>query len=476
MYKLSARSLAACYRSAANFSSAIVCDIGLQERFFFRMAPVLSWDGKCIRGINTSRQSMPREGACEHFEMAPDVFQTSCASSRSRFAAPEWATPNVVFLGWPTRRDVWRCGDENRFGRDKLAGPARAAMAALARAVCKYAKVCILSTFEHGAYDDAVREFSNDAPSIVVRCIQMDDCWIRDTGPIFVKQSITSENSTPSMRQSLMTVSFDFNAWGGHVDGCYSDFENDRLVGRALSKCIGLECLRSNLVLEGGSITCDGRGTVITTAECLLDGYRNPNVDAQQIESELRDKLGARVVIWLPFGAARDSDTNGHVDNMCIFVGPAAVILHWSEEADDPEQHSRSIAALEVLEKSVDADGNSIRVYKVHAPRTAIVRSAQEAAGIQSVTGSSSIGDSFAKQRLPGEQVAASYVNLLMLGNTVIVPQFGASAADDARALEEVANATGSGATRVVGVDAREFVLAGGGIHCLSLAKPEVIN
>lgn len=402
--------------------------------------------------------------------MPSTVSQISTPQTHFSVAVPEWATPDVVFLGWPTRQDVWRSDCSENLGRVRPAGPARAAMAALARTASKYVKVCILSTPDNGAYEDASKEFAADAPRIMVHCVQMDDCWIRDTGPVFTKQhSLTLQGHVPA--PSTLAVSFEFNAWGGNVDGCYNNYERDRSVGRSIADVCGLECLRSDMVLEGGSISCDGRGTVITTMECLLDGYRNPGSDKKTIECRLGETIGARKVIWLPFGAARDTDTNGHVDNMCLFVAPATVLLHWSEMQDDPEQYSRSVAALQVLKCSVDAEGNQFKIYKLHAPRLPVIRTDEEAAGVLREPCETGV-DSFTKKRLSGERVAASYVNLLILQNVIIVPQFLVNADDDARALHEVREAVKEASVSVVGVPAREFVLGGGGIHCLSLSKP----
>jgi agmatine deiminase len=371
---------------------------------------------------------------------------------------PDWAPSHTVYIGWPARKDVWREG----------ARPARAAIAVLARAVANFAPVCIVSTKDAGSYAEAVQEFKADRANIRVEAVEMDDCWIRDTGPVYASAKSTAAASSSNDTQDLAVVgvSFDFNAWGGSADGCYGNFERDRRVGPAIAALGKVPCESSSVVLEGGSISCDGNGTIITTTECLLHGNRNRGATADLMEMILRDTLGARKVVWLPFGAARDSDTNGHVDNMCVFVGPSTVLLHWADKAVDAEQHRRSVAALRVLKVTTDADGNRFVIHKVHAPSSPIVRTEHEAAGV--VTGQ---GGAWAKPRAAGEQLAASYVNALFVDKVVIIPAFGVNPADDILAENEIQAAVGP-SRKVIPVPAREFVLGGGGIHCLTVSQP----
>jgi agmatine deiminase len=344
-----------------------------------------------------------------------------------------------------------------------------------------HVNVVVVADGRRGAYAAAVKEFCREAeagrPAVEVLSVDMDDCWLRDTGPVYTFCAPAGEGRGGS---SVVAVSFDFNSWGGAAGGCYSDYERDRRVGGALARFGGLECARPPLVLEGGSISCDGRGTLLTTEECLLRGNRNAGATRESLEAALRDAVGATRVIWLPDGVAGDDDTNGHVDNMCVFVASGRVILHWAEAADDAEQHARSAAALAVLETSTDADGMRIRVHKVHAPTVAVVRSAEEAGGVEAGGDGGGGGGDWvvAKARSAGEKLAASYINLVFAGDAVLTPAFGVCAADDERAVAEIQAAvagtrTASGLPRkVIGVPSREIMLAGGGVHCLTVSEP----
>lgn len=385
----------------------------------------------------------------------------AASAPAARAAAADWAPAARLFVGVPARGDVWRCGG----------APARHALRALVAAAAPAVPVALVADAAEGdggggvlaaeEAEAAAAEARAAGGRAAVVCVAMDDCWLRDTGPVYCRG-----------RAGVEAVSFNFNAWGGAVDGCYSEFGRDRGVGRALASEGGVRCVRRELVLEGGSISCDGEGTLITTEECLLHGHRNAGVTKHALETEFRDVLGVTAVLWLPFGVARDSDTSGHVDNMCVFVGPGHVALHWAHAADDAEQHRRSAAALRVLESATDARGRALTVHLVHAPRVPVVRSADEAAG---VAGGSCAA---AKPRRAGERLAASYVNFVFAGDAVLVPSFGVSASDDARALREVGAAVRLAHKHVgrrfevAAVPAREFVLAGGGLHCMTVAEP----
>ncbi len=121
----------------------------------------------------------------------------------------------------------------------------------------------------------------------------------------------------------------------------------------------GMDRYDAPLILEGGSIHVDGEGTCLTTAECLLNENRNPHLSKEQIEAHLRDYLGVQSFIWLDEGVYMD-ETDGHIDNMCCFVRPGEVALHWTDDETDP-QYARSVAALKVLEAAVDAKGRKLK-------------------------------------------------------------------------------------------------------------------
>lgn len=277
-----------------------------------------------------------------------------------------------------------------------------------------------------------------------------DDCWLRDTGPVFVRSK---------KNNCLYGIDFAFNAWGGPIDGCYSNWEHDSLVASKLLELLRIPRIESSLVLEGGSVTFDGCGTIIATEECLLNSNRNPLLSRKEIEEQLRYFLGAKKIIWLPFGVYGDVDTNGHVDNLCLFVGPSKVILHWTDDIDDP-QYSRSKAALDILESEVDAEGHKFQVHKLHKP-SPMFRTKEDIEGLYS-------NPNCCVARKIGEVLPASYVNLYIANRAVIVPSFEDKFdVENRQVLERIFPER-----EIVMIPAREILLGGGGIHCITCEVP----
>lgn len=344
----------------------------------------------------------------------------------------EWAHHAGCWLVWPERPDNWRLG----------AKPAQAAFTAVAAAIAETEQVTVAVSARQ--YDNARSQLPDH-----VRVVEMsnDDSWMRDIGPTFVV------NDAGEVRG----VDWDFNAWGGLVDGLYFPWAADDAVARKVCEVEGVARYKAPLVLEGGSIDVDGEGTVLVTAECLLSEGRNPDLTKEEIEQHLRDYLGAEVVVWLPYGVYVD-ETNGHVDNFCRFVRPGVVMLTWTDDEADP-QYERSLAALRVLEETRDAKGRTFEVVKIHQPGPIFI-TAEEAAGVDAVEGT--------LPREEGDRLAGSYVNSYIGNDLVVLPVF-----DDPHDDAAVAAYTELFAPRrIVTVPGREILLGGGNVHCITQQQP----
>jgi agmatine deiminase len=252
-------------------------------------------------------------------------------------------------------------------------------------------------------------------------------------------------------------VDWEFNAWGGLEDGLYFPWVNDDLVAAKVCELEGVARYRAPFVLEGGSVHVDGEGTCITTEECLLNPNRNPSLTRADIESYLRAYLGVDTVIWLPRGVFGD-ETNGHVDNLVCFSRPGRVLLTWSERAGDP-QSEISEEAQRVLASTRDARGRSLEVVLLPSPDLPSI-TAEEASGIQP--------SEQARPRLAGDHLAGSYVNFFV-GNSVVVYPLLDGRYDDAVA-DILANEFPD--RRIEGIPAREILLGGGNIHCITQQVP----
>ena len=344
----------------------------------------------------------------------------------------EWAHHSGCWLVWPERPDNWRLGGK----------PAQAAFTRVATAIAETETVTVAVS---------ARQYGNarsDLPEHI-RVVEMsnDDSWMRDIGPTFV---VNDEGD-------VRGVAWDFNAWGGLVDGLYFPWAADDAVAGKVLEIDGVDRYKAPFVLEGGSIDVDGEGTVLVTEECLLSAGRNPGLTREDIEGLLRDHLGVEVVVWLPFGVFLD-ETNGHVDNFCRFVEPGKVILTWTDDPADP-QYERSMAALAVLEATRDAHGRTIEVVKIHQPGPIFITD-EESRGIDSIEGT--------LPREVGDRLAGSYVNSYIGNDVVVLPVF-----DDPHDDKAVAAYTNLFAPRrVATVPGREILLGGGNVHCITQQEP----
>lgn len=344
----------------------------------------------------------------------------------------EFEPHSGCWMAWPERPDNWRLH----------AKPAQSAYASVAEAINATEPVTM-------AVSDAEFEHCRAALSPSVRVVEVstDDAWMRDMGPTFVVNG----------GGSLRGVDWRFNAWGGLEGGLYSPWDRDERAARKVLEIEGSDRYRAPIVLEGGSIHVDGQGTVITTEECLLSPNRNPGLAREQIEQVLYDYLAAERVIWLGRGLYND-ETDGHVDNLACFVEPGVVLLTWTDVQSDPT-YAISRDALARLERSTDARGRTLEVIRILAPGPLLI-SEEEAKGVIPVAGT--------MPRRSGDLMAASYVNFFLGTERIVFPLLD-ERFDDAAA--EVLRSCFPG-REVVGVAAREILLGGGNIHCITQQVP----
>lgn len=352
------------------------------------------------------------------------------------FRMPAEFEPHAkTWMLWPERPDNWR----------ESAKPAQLAFVEVAKAISQFEPVSMgVNPIQ---YDLARRMLP---PGIEVVVIQNDDAWMRDCGPTFVIDNIGN----------VRGIDWIFNAWGGLEGGLYYPWELDDAVPQKVLELEELERYRAPIVLEGGSIHVDGQGTLLTTEECLLNSNRNPTFSKGEIEAVLKSYLSVSKIIWLGNGVYND-ETSGHVDNLCCFLKPGVVALTWTDDKDDP-QYEISQDAFHRLEKATDARGRNLIIHKIHQP-DAVTITAIEAQGVETIPGS--------KPRKAGDRMAASYVNFYMCNRGAVVPTFGDP--HDFSALDTFQRVMPD--RKVVGVLAREILLGGGNIHCITQQQPVAV-
>ncbi len=344
---------------------------------------------------------------------------------------PHWGCVMI----WPKRPGSWPFG----------AREARKAFAEIAEAIADSEHVIMLAEAD---VIDSARALLSDRIQVVL--MESDDAWARDTGPTFVV----------SHTGHVRGVDWQFNAWGGELDGLYADWRKDALVAERFLDAFGYETYDArHFVLEGGSIHSDGEGTILVTESCLLSPGRNPSMTKPEIEERLKNYLGAEKIIWLPYGIYQD-ETNEHVDNVCAFVRPGEVVLAWTDDKEDP-QYEMSLADLKLLEQETDAKGNHFIIHKLPIPKEPVCIKAEELSGF--------IFEPGEDMREAGERLAASYVNFYLSNGGVIVPQFGDE--HDEGALKLLGECFPE--RKIYPIYARDIIVGGGNIHCITQQIPE---
>ncbi|MDB6031770.1 MAG: agmatine deiminase [Verrucomicrobiales bacterium] len=254
--------------------------------------------------------------------------------------------------------------------------------------------------------------------------------WCRDHGPIFLVREMNGH-------QERAIVDWGYNAWGGK----YPPYDLDDAVPQHVAKFRSLPLFSPGIVMEGGSIEVNGRGTVLTTEACLLNKNRNPHLTKAQIEKYLCDYLGASHVLWLGDGIIGD-DTDGHIDDLTRFVNPTTVVTVVEEDPKD-ENYGILQENLERLRTLKDQDGQALRVVELPMP---------------------------GKVEFEGQRLPASYANFYIANGMVLLPTYRHKK-NDARAIEILQREFPG--RKVVGVDSIELIWGLGSFHCISQQEPQ---
>jgi len=252
--------------------------------------------------------------------------------------------------------------------------------------------------------------------------------WCRDHGPIFLVRD-------QGAKHERAIVDWAYNAWGGK----YPPFDLDDAVPQHVAKLRGLPLFSPGIVMEGGALELNGKGTLLTTEACLLNPNRNPDLSKGQIEQYLKDYLGVTNILWLGDGIVGD-DTDGHVDDLTRFVNPTTVVTIVEEDPQDENYHLLQ-ENLKRLQTMKDQDGRPLRVVELPMP------------GLVEFDG----------QRLP-----ASYANFYIANGIVLVPTYRHK--NDQKALDILQREMPK--HKVIGVDSTELIWGLGSFHCISQQEP----
>ena len=271
--------------------------------------------------------------------------------------------------------------------------------------------------------------------------IRTNECWCRDHGPAFLTRTLRSG------RRELAIVDWGFNAWGGK----YPPYGDDDAVptevariarGPGGRKLPVFEPTHAGkpVVMEGGSVDFNGKGTVLSTTQCLLHKNRNPHMERKDIERALKNFYGQRHVVWLGEGIDGD-DTDGHIDDLARFVDARTIVIGM--ETDPKDANYKPLReARRALELARDQDGKAFTIVELPMPHRV----------------------DFQDQRLP-----ATYMNLYFVNGAVLVPTYR-DRRNDRRAMEILRRLLPG--REVVGIDCWELIWGLGSIHCLTQQVP----
>lgn len=328
---------------------------------------------------------------------------------------PEWAKHERTLLSWPVRDSMVYPDDYERVCDG---------YAQIAKAIAEFEPVTIVVNPE----DEADVRSRFEERNIGLLPIPHNDAWLRDNGPTFVINEAGD----------LAAVNWRFNAWGGK----YAPWDLDDAVAPSILRQADIRTFDADLVMEGGSIHVDGEGTLLTTAECLLNPNRNPELDRQQIEEKLRQYLNIDKTIWLNKGLHGD-ETDGHVDNIACFAAPGKVIL---QVCDDPNDENYAITQenLAILERETDAKGRKLEVIRIQQPPRA---------------------------EYGGKRLTLSYLNFYFVNGGIILPVFGGPAEETDRRAIRVLQETFPD-RRIRSVDGMAIIREGGNVHCTTQQVP----
>ena len=323
----------------------------------------------------------------------------------------EWETHEQCWMMWPTGLDLDRYPDTERMQKG---------YAAAANAISQFETVTIV------ANDSDTKECRNLIDqSVRVHNLQIDDSWCRDTGPTFITDG-----------KKLGGVDWEFNNYGESLG---PDYLNDQKLAKEITKITSSDYFDAPIVLEGGGIHTDGKGTLMITEDVLLDPKRNPGLDKKEAEKILSNYLGVEQFIWL-IAALEYDDTGGHIDNLACFA-PDNVIIALNEEDPEDSNYDRLKENLSRLSGANDINGKAYEIVKIDQPSY----------------------DSFLNERLP-----MSYINFYIANNGIVMPVF--NDVKDADAIEKIQNVFKN--KSVVTVPGRPIVEGGGCVHCITQQQP----
>ena len=330
----------------------------------------------------------------------------------------EWESQDAVMMAWP------HCGTDWQYMLDE----AQTCFKAVAKALLRELKLIVIAP-EINVVRQQLSDIDNDG-NVIYQEIDTNDTWARDFGPI----SIIDGNKR-------LMLDFKFNAWGMKFAACHDNIICMKMFQNGIFNAQDINC--QDIVLEGGSIESDGKGTILTTSRCLLSPNRNRHLSKQQIEDMLKSRLGAKKVLWLESGELTGDDTDAHIDTLAR-LAPSNSILYVKCDDSSDEQYDSLQRMEQELKAMTNAQGEPFSLVPLPCP-----------APIYDENG----------MRLP-----ATYANFLITNSQVLVPVYNQPENDNS-AINAIAQAFHG--RNVVGIDCNALIKQHGSLHCITMQIPK---
>lgn len=329
----------------------------------------------------------------------------------------EWEEQDGILLSWPHEQSDWQ----------PVLQLVEPVFTEIITAISRYERV-VVTVPETDTVAARLRQAGAVMEQVTLVEIPTNDTWARDFGPI----TVVSDGAP-------LLLDFGFNGWGLK----FAANHDNRVTGRLYDAGLFTARRRTvGLILEGGSIESDGRGTILTTSECLLDQNRNPHLDKEGLERMLGEQFGAQRVLWLDNGYLAGDDTDSHIDTLARLC-PGDTITHVA--CDDPaDEHYAALDAMRrELENFRTADGFPYRLIPLPWPAPCFDDN--------------------------GERLPATYANFLVINGAVLVPTYNDGNDDVALAALQQAFPD----HRIIGIDCRPLILQHGSLHCITMQLPK---
>ncbi len=339
--------------------------------------------------------------------------------SDPRFPA-EWEPQSAVLLTWPHSGTDWE---------PNLAAVTKTYLE-IAKQILKHENLIIscedasqLKAIEQALLTHVTKPFT-----LKLYQVPANDTWARDHGPVGIYRN-----------HKLELIDYQFNAWGGKFA-----FEKDNLISKCLYDLGGLTCnkfIQSELILEGGSIETNGKGTLLTTRECLLSTTRNKNCSESEVENQLRTDLGINHFLWLSHGYLKGDDTDSHIDTLARFCDENTICYTQCTNPDD--EHYGALKNMESELKAFRSiEGTPYRLIPLPLPSPCF---------------------------FDGERLPATYANFLIINNAVLFPVYDIF--EDRLALEKIKKCFPDHET--IPINCNELIKQHGSLHCITMQIPK---